>query len=172
MLLEQGADDWTRLHHGEHVSGPSAHEYRRRVANTARFAGRTVSQVRNAERLLAQAPPAVHHGEAMTCVWRQETAACRNAKLDQGLPADDFPDEAECRTACPNRAYTDRDIDQQREHLDILRRHATDPLAPIPRRDRAAAQATQIQTIIDHHEQTRPAHRAGTSEPTSQGARR
>jgi hypothetical protein len=91
----------------------------------------------------------------MTCVWRTETAACRNVKLDDGPPAADAPDECECRTACPNLAYTDRDIEHQRRHLNILQIHATDPLAPTPRRDRAAAQAKQIQAIIDRHEQAR-----------------
>jgi len=41
----------------------------------------------------------------MTCVWRAETAACRKAKIAQGLPADDVPDETECRTTCQNLAW-------------------------------------------------------------------
>ncbi len=92
----------------------------------------------------------------MTCVWRQQTAACRQAALDQGTPAGDGPDETSCRAACLNLAYTDRDIDQQRRRLTAFQHTAADPLAPRPRRDRAAAQATQAQAIIDRHQQTRP----------------
>jgi integrase len=168
MVLDQADEDRTRLDEGEHVSGPSAADYKTRVAHTARFAGRTVQHARNAQRLLAQTGPGVHHGQAMTCVWRTETAACRNAKLDDGLPAPEAPDESKCRTACPNLAYTDRDIEQQHRHLNILQIHATDPLAPTPRRDRAAAQAKQIQAIIDRHEQTGPSN----DTPRTRGARR
>lgn len=160
--LEQAGEDRARLDEGEHVSGPSAADYQTRVTHTARFAGRTVSHSRNAERLLAHAGPGIHHGQAMTCVWRTETAACRNAKLDERLPADDAPDESECRSTCLNLAYTDRDIEQQRRRLGILRTQVADPLAPAPRRDRAAAQAAQIQAIIDRHDRTRPAHSTGS----------
>jgi hypothetical protein len=175
MVLEQADEDRTRLDEGEHVSGLSAADYKTRVTHTARFAGRTVNHARNAQRLLAQTGPGVRHGQAMTCVWRTETAACRNAKLDEGLPAADAPDESECRTACPNLAYTDRDIEQQRRRLEILQIHTTDPLAPTPRRDRAAAQAKQIQAIIDRHEQTGPTphqRQPITRQPKKRGARR
>jgi len=51
------------------------------------------------------------------------------------------------------------------QRLDILQIHIADQFAPAPRRDRATAQATQIQAIIDWHEQTRPAHGSGNPEP-------
>ena len=91
----------------------------------------------------------------MTCVFRTETAACRKAKLDLGLPAD-APDEPECRPTCQNLAYTDRDIQQLKRELATLEKLAADPLAPSPIRDRAAAHAAQRHAIIKRHEQARP----------------
>lgn len=156
-VVEQIDDDLSLLEDGEHVSGPSSAEYRARIMRVSRFAGRAVTGVRNAERLLTQADPSIHHGEAMTCVWRAETAACRKAKLEQELPIDDEPDESECRTSCQNLAYTDRDIEQIRKDVAALSTAAQDPLAPRPIRDRAAARADQRRVIIEHHESSRPA---------------
>jgi hypothetical protein len=87
FILEQNDDDWARLEAGEHVSGPAVAEYRARLAHVRRFAGRTVSQVRNVRRLLNQVDSDIHHGEAMTCVWWPESAACHQGKRDRGLPA-------------------------------------------------------------------------------------
>lgn len=137
------------------MSGPSAQEYRARVARSARFAGRAVTQVRNVERLLSHADPDIHHGEAMTCVWRADTAACRQAKLAAGLPANEAPDESECRSACPNLAYTDRDIAHQRKRLAVWAADAADPLAPRPLRDRAGVLAERARLIIARHESVR-----------------
>jgi hypothetical protein len=148
MVVDQTDHDLALLHDGEHVSGPSAAEYRARTARVSRFTGRVVTHVRCAERLLAQADTNVHHGEAMTCVWRAETAACRKAKLERGPSTDDSPDEAECRTTCQNFAYTDRDVEQLKRELTALHAAAADPLAPRPIRDRATAQAAQRQAII------------------------
>ncbi|MFH8583259.1 integrase [Streptomyces celluloflavus] len=152
LIVEQSEEDWTLLEEGEQVSGPSSAEYRRRVAQARRFAGRVVNRVRNVERLLGQVDPSIHHGEGVTCVWRAETAACRTAKLDQGLPADDAPDESECRSTCQNLAYTDRDIAQLRSRLVVLETGAADPLAPHPLRDRAAAQAAQVRRVLSRHD--------------------
>jgi hypothetical protein len=152
LIIDQIEEDVQRLEAGEHVSGPSAQEYRDRVARSAPFAGRVVTVVRNVERLLEQADPAVHHGQGMTCVWRAATAACRKAKLALGLPGADAPDEAECRSSCANLAYTDRDIAELQQELVMLQADAADPLAPMPRRDRAAVQAAQHLTIIERHQ--------------------
>ncbi|MFG3527425.1 hypothetical protein ACGF8B_11810 [Streptomyces sp. NPDC047917] len=151
LIIGQIEDDARRLDAGEHVSGPSAQEYRDRVARSAPFAGRVVTGVRDVERLLEQADPAVHHEQGMTCVWRAATAACRKAKLTLGLPGADAPDEAECRSTCVNLAYTDRDIAELQQELVVLQAAAADPLAPKPRRDRAAAQVAQDLTIIERH---------------------
>jgi integrase len=154
LVLEQTDRDWSSLTDGEHVSGPSAEEYKTRVTRAVRFAGRIINRVRNVERFMGQADPSIHHGEAMTCVWRAETAACRKNKLELGLPANDAPDESECRSTCQNLAYTDRDIHQLRERLTVLDASATDLLAPRPLRDRAAAQADQARKIIQRHKQS------------------
>jgi hypothetical protein len=155
-VLEQIDEDWTAVEAEEHVSGPSAAEYRSRVARAAPFAGRVVNKVRSVERLLTQADPEIHHGEGMTCVWRAETAACRKAKIEMGLPPADAPDEAECRSNCQNLAYTDRDIDHLRSRLTSLEGRARDPLSPRPRRDRAVEQAERVRAVIERHDRTRP----------------
>jgi len=162
LALEQAGQDRVLLEDGEHVSGPSAAEYRARTEQAAGFAGRVVTSVRNAERLLAQANRNIHHGQGMTCVWTKETAACRKAELAIGLPGADAPDDAECRQACVNLAYTDRDIQQLTGRLAALEAHARDPLTPQPLRDRAAAQAVIVRRIIGQHSQARPQRAPGT----------
>lgn len=151
FIIDQVERDSQRLADGEHVSGPSADEYRTRVERTASFEGRVVTSVGSVERLLEQVDPAIYHGQGMTCVWRAATAACRKAKLALGLPDDDAPDESECRSACSNLAYTDRDIEDVQRRRERHQADAADPLAPRPRRDRAAAQAAQLSGIIDRH---------------------
>ncbi len=109
---------------------PAAAEYRTRVQAAPCFAGRAVTSARAASRLLA-ADPSIHHGEAMGgCVWRAETAACRNARLQQNLPVTDAPEPGECQSSCCNLPYTDRDITTARRQLTLLHQAATDPLAP------------------------------------------
>ncbi|WP_405386235.1 site-specific integrase [Streptomyces sp. NBC_01102] len=157
MVLEQSEDDWTRLDEdNEHVSGPAAAEYRRRTAGAATFLGRTVRAQASVKRLLEQSDTDIHHGEAMTCVHRAETAECRKEKLLLGLPADDGPDESLCHSTCANLAYTDRDIADHRRRLLVLETEARDPMTPRPRRDRAAAKAAQICAVIELHEASRP----------------
>jgi hypothetical protein len=155
MVIDQAADDLGHLSAGEHVSGPSAEEYRRRLDRSRPFAGRAVDKVRNAERLLASTDPNIHHGRGMTSVYRAETALCRIAREEVGLDGEG-PDKADCRSACTNLAYTDRDSDALAQRLRVLERGATDPLAPKPLRDRCAAQASRIRAIIDRHQMTRP----------------
>jgi hypothetical protein len=140
------------------VSGPAVAEYRARLTHARRFAGRTIPQVRNVRRLLNQVNSDIHHGQAMTCVWRPETAACRKDKRDPGLPAPDGPDESECRSTCQNLAYTDRDIQQMTADVTAMEHAATDPLAPRPLRDRAAARAAQRRAITTRHQASRPAN--------------
>jgi integrase len=67
MVLEQADTDWRHLAGGEHVSGPAASDYRTRIQAARPFAGRAVTSIRAAERLLAAADLSIHHGEAMTC---------------------------------------------------------------------------------------------------------
>lgn len=158
LVTEQAGQDHALLEDGEHVSGPSAAEYRARVERAAGFAGRVVTSVRNAERLLNGADQNIHHGDGMTCVWTKETAACRKAKLAAGLPDADAPDDTECRSARVNLAYTDRDIRQLAGRLAVLEDRAGDTLAPRPLRDRAAAQAAGIRAVIARHAQAPGQH--------------
>jgi integrase len=158
MVLDQNDDDQTLAEDGEHVSGPSATEYRTRLGRVAKFSGRVVRSIRSAERLLHQADPDIHHGEGMTCVYRAETAECRKEKIMLGLPAGSAPEESFCQTACINLAYTDRDIMHVGQQLADYEATASDVLAPRPRRDRAAAQAAAARKVIDRHEATRPSH--------------
>jgi hypothetical protein len=152
LVLEQIGEDARRLEAGEHVSGPSSDEYQRRIADTAHFPGRTVISPRSAARLLVGTDPQVHHGQGMTCVWRPETAACRAARLAQGLPESPGPEESECRSTCTNLAFTDRDIAHRKQELRALEADRDNPLAPRPLRDRAAAQAERTAALIHRHE--------------------
>ncbi|MFG2440804.1 integrase SAM domain protein [Streptomyces sp. NPDC048508] len=152
MVLEQNDEDWTLVQDGEHVSGPSAREYQARLSRSTSFSGRVVRSVRSVERLLNQVDPDIHHGEGMSCVHRAETAECRKEKLALGLPEDSGPDETFCRSSCTNLVYTDRDIAHQQGRIPLWDATATDPLSPRPRRDRAAALASQARTVIEEHE--------------------
>ncbi|WP_051845836.1 hypothetical protein [Streptomyces sp. NRRL F-5053] len=162
MVLEQNEQDARLLESGEHISGPAADEYRHRVRTRARFSGRVVTAGRSVDRLLEQTDPNIHHGEAMTCVWRRETAACRKARLGAGLPAEDGPNEAECWSSCSNLLYTDRNIVVQRRLQQQWEQAAADQLSPRPRRDRAAALAERSRTIIEAH-QSRPVPTTSTT---------
>jgi integrase len=154
-VVDRLDEDLGLLADGEHVSGPSAQEYRNRLERRASFAGRVVNKSRNLERLLNSADPDIHHGRAMTCVHRKETALCAKAREAAGVPTDG-PHEAECQLACVNLAFTDRDIASLGEDLRRWQAEARDPLSPRPRRERAAAQANRIASIIERHERTRP----------------
>jgi len=167
MVLEQNDHDAELLAAGESISGPSAAEYRSRVARAARFTGRVVATVRNAERLLSQVDPNIHHGKGMTCVWRRETAACRLAKLEVGLPAGDGPDESACQSGCQNLAYTDRNVALQRSRAQRWTETAADPLVPRPLRDRAAAPSARANAIIDRHKVSRQEHEEQQRHATS-----
>jgi integrase len=156
MVIDQVSDDLGQLDHGEHVSGPSAAEYRRRLQHAVPFAGRVVDKARNAERLLTSSDPSIHHGRGMTCVYTAETALCRTARLAAGLPAEG-PDESSCQSACTNLAYTDRDIDVLRDRHAHLVNAASDPLSPRPLRDRVRTQADRLNALIARHEGPRPA---------------
>ncbi|WDZ88796.1 hypothetical protein [Nocardiopsis sp. HUAS JQ3] len=155
MISEQMDEDLRALAEGEYVSGPSAQEYQRRVRKAgAVFTGRVVNQAGNAQRLLAGKHPHIHHGLGMTCVWRPETAACRQEREAAGLDVRG-PDPQLCRTTCTNLAYTDRDIENKRRELTRHETAAADPLSPKPLRDREAAKAAQAHAVIVAHDQGR-----------------
>ncbi|MFI6061390.1 hypothetical protein [Streptomyces sp. NPDC051286] len=159
MVSEQVDEDLRALDEGEHVSGPSAREYRHRVRKSAAvFAGRVVIQADNARRLLSSKHPDIHHGQGMTCVWRYETAGCREEREAAGVDVQG-PDEPLCRTACVNLAYTDRDIGDKKRELARHEAAAADPLSPRPLRDREAAKAAQARAVITAHERGRRGNR-------------
>jgi integrase len=156
LILEQHEHDSRRLDDAEHVSGPAAGDYRARVAAGAQFLGRVVTSRRSVARLLNDVDQDIHHGEAMTCVWRPETAACRTARIEQGLPSNDTPTETECRSGCANLAYTDRDIAALRIQHTQSHLAAGDTLAPQPLRDRHRELADRTLLIIRRHNSSRP----------------
>ncbi|MCX4662932.1 hypothetical protein OG701_27425 [Streptomyces uncialis] len=152
MVSEQVDEDLRALDDGERVSGPSAREYRHRVRKSAAvFTGRVVIQADNARRLLSSKHPDIHHGQGMTCVWRYETAGCREEREAAGVDVHG-PDEPLCRTECVNLAYTDRNIEDKKRELARHEAAAVDPLSPRPLRDREAAKATQARAVITAHE--------------------
>ncbi|OAR27621.1 hypothetical protein A8W25_05230 [Streptomyces sp. ERV7] len=152
MVSEQVDEDLRALDDGEHVSGPSAQEYRHRVRKSAAvFTGRVVIHADNAQRLLSSKHPDIHHGRGMTCVWRYETAGCREEREAAGVDVHG-PDEPLCRTACVNLAYTDRDIEDKKRELTRHEAAAADPLSPRPLREREAAKAARARAVIAAHE--------------------
>ncbi|MCX5129430.1 hypothetical protein [Streptomyces sp. NBC_00347] len=153
MVVEQVDEDLLALDGGEQVSGPSAPEYRRRVHKAAKFAGRVLNQARNAGRLLASVNPNIHHGLGMTCVWRYETAGCREEREAAGVEVGG-PDERFCRTDCTNLAFTDRDIEHKRVEYRRWNASAEDALSPKPLRDRARVKAERARAVVVGHERS------------------
>ncbi|MER7582079.1 hypothetical protein [Kitasatospora sp. NPDC097691] len=153
MVLEQNEQDARLLDEGEHVSGPSADGYRRRVR--ARPLRRTRGH-RRKERGAAPRPGEPEHPPRRRHDLRMATRdrGLLQARLEAGLSAEDGPDESECRSACTNLAYTDRSIVEQRLRLKRWEATAADRPALRPLRDRAAALAAGSRVIIDAHERT------------------
>ncbi|KXP06837.1 hypothetical protein [Tsukamurella pseudospumae] len=94
-VLEHNQRDHELLTAGEHISGPAASNYHHRIQSAHRFAGHVVNRVRNAERLLQHIDHNIHHGNGMTCVYRADTAACRTARITEGLPTPTGPIDTE-----------------------------------------------------------------------------
>jgi integrase len=154
LRLEQFADAHHRLGDGEHVSGPAADGYRRRVGEAhARFAGRTVHTTRQARNLLADPTLQVFPGDGMHCVFIQTTALCQ---LRDGNDHRLTPDVTDCRPRCPNIARTDADVAILRADLRRLEQACDDPLAPAPRRARDQARAERLRAVIARHDQHQP----------------
>ncbi|MET7938228.1 hypothetical protein [Streptomyces sp. NPDC005322] len=92
----------------------------------------------------------IHHGELLTCVFRRETAACKDNHDDN----DSGPSWSRCRLICRNVARTDRDIIEITRHVQSLRKDAASPGMPDPLRQ-------SIQTRIAEHERAVADHQAG-----------
>jgi integrase len=158
----QLVEDERRLREGEQVSGPAANVYRERTAQASqRFAGRIVPTRRQAQAGLNSPELQVFHGHAMTCVFDRTKALCELRELSDDPRR--TPDLDNCRAACKNIARTDRDIQQMRLDLTALQADADDPLAPEPRRIRAATLAGRAQALIDSH-----VHEAQRATPTEE----
>ncbi|MFD8599851.1 hypothetical protein ACFV1L_33075 [Kitasatospora sp. NPDC059646] len=91
----------------------------------------------------------------MTCVHDAAKALCR-VFTTQGSTRQ-TPDQDDCRPACQNIAYTDRDIAEREARAEELRRLVADVLAPSPRHQRERAELQALQSIIDTHHRGRGA---------------
>jgi len=109
-------DDHQRLTLGEHVSGPAADAYRTRVAAGGRYAGLTITTQAQADNALANPSLNIHHGALLTCVYKPQSAACRDENDNHG----GGPAWSRCRLSCRNVARTDRDITELRRHVHDL----------------------------------------------------
>jgi hypothetical protein len=151
--LEQLTGDHRLLLDGEGVSGPAAEVYRQRVhAGHEQFAGRVLTNIRQARDMLTNPLLQIYPGRAMTCVFDPARALCQ-----QGRAAEDSgttPDLDDCRTTCQNVAYTDRDIRQLHQRAAHLQNLLGDFLAPSPRHQRIRAERDRLRELIRNHEQS------------------
>jgi integrase len=147
LRAETLLDDHERLQGGDHVSGPSAEVYSQRLADSQRFAGLTVTTHTQANQALANPALQIYHGALLTCVYRPETAACRDQDDAGNGPA--WP---RCRLLCGNIARTDRDIARLRDHVHSLQADMAAPGLPDPLRRRIQQRLeAHRRAIADHH---------------------
>ncbi|MBF6333240.1 hypothetical protein [Nocardia transvalensis] len=145
-------DDHQRLSlGGEHVSGPAADEYRRRVAAGSKYAGLAITTKAQVAHALSNPDLQVHHGPLLTCVYRPATAACRASE-----DADSGPSWRRCRMTCTNIARTDRDISELRNHVRSLRAELGIPGLPEPLQQRIQQRLQVHERAITDHESERP----------------
>ncbi len=144
-------DDSQRLERGEHVSGPAADEYRARIARASTFAGLTVTTKAQINTALSNSDLQIHHGAAVTCVFRRATAACLE-------PADSSAEPlwSQCRLGCVNAARTDRDATSLREHVTALQRDLATLELPEPLRQRIQTRLIEHRKALAEHESSRP----------------
>ncbi|MBO0823795.1 MAG: hypothetical protein J2P27_08050 [Actinobacteria bacterium] len=149
--LETLAEDEGLLGAGEHVSGPAADTYRHRVrAAHARFAGRVLTNTKQAKDMLANPLLQIYPGRAMTCVLDPAKALCQLSGAEGSTRH--TPDQHDCRPNCQNIAYTDRDIGQLKTRAQELHKIVDDPLAPSIRHQRERHELDRISGIIRRHE--------------------
>jgi hypothetical protein len=84
-------------------------------------------------------------------------AGPRQAAVGPGALRQLICDTTKVNTGAAETTDTDREIATLRERVTRMAAAAADPLAPSPLRDRAAAQASRAQDVIDRHESSRPA---------------
>ncbi|MBA0045100.1 integrase [Mycobacteroides sp. LB1] len=146
LRAEQLHDDAERLRLGEHISGPAAETYRARLDHRPQFAGTAITSAAQLHRIERNSALDIHHGTLLTCVYRQETAACHD-RSDQT-----DPNWARCRLSCGNIAYTDRDVAAVRKKLAVLSERAATPLLPTPLRTRLEQRFQQLSVAVHNHE--------------------
>ncbi|MDI9894734.1 hypothetical protein QM797_08340 [Rhodococcus sp. IEGM 1381] len=164
MRCETIHADHERLGSGEHVSGPAASSYVSRVTTAREFLGHSVSSPAQARALLANETLQIHHGTFLTCVYRAETAACRDFSQSAATPI-----WRKCKPSCRNIARTDQDIGALEAHNDEL---ISDPLhlhLPLPLRARLNERTTSNSSIISNHRDT-AASASELRKPQSQAA--
>lgn len=150
--LERLSDDHQSLLDGEHVSGPAAVVYRHRVhVGRDHFAGRVLTNIRQARDMLGNPLLQIYPGRAMTCVFDPAKAQCQQQQAEGDSRT--TPDLDDCRTTCQNIAYTDRDIHELRQHAAHLQDLLGDFLAPSPRNQRIRAERDRLNALIRSHEQ-------------------
>jgi hypothetical protein len=152
--LEQLTEDHRLLLDGEDVSGPAAEVYRQRVhAGHEQFAGRVLTNIRQAHDMLTNPLLQIYPGRAMTCVFDPAKALCQQ-RLGAADDSGTTPDLDDCRTTCQNIAYTDRDIRQLHQRAARLQDLLGDFLAPSPRHARIRAERDRLRELIRNHEQS------------------
>ncbi|SKH61826.1 phage integrase family protein [Mycobacteroides abscessus subsp. massiliense] len=157
MQLENLADDHQRLQDGEHVSGPAAQTYVQRInAAHSKFAGRVLTNMRQARDLLGNPLLQVFPGRAMTCVFDQSKALCQTRSIEDDPRR--TPDQDDCRRNCTNIAYTDRDIDVLSVEREALQGLLIESLAPSPRTKRLQSEIDRIGAILESHAQEANSH--------------
>lgn len=153
LRLEEIATDAEALDAGEHVSGPAAERYRRRVvAGNERFAGRVLQTSQAVQAVRSNPDLQVFSGQAMTCVFDARTALCES---DTQTDSRRTPTLDDCRLGCTNLARTDRDVSQLREEVAELREIVADPSAPSVRHRRERIQLEAMESAIKEHENGR-----------------
>ncbi|MEU9079108.1 site-specific integrase [Kitasatospora sp. NPDC048538] len=154
LRLEELADAEHRLRAGEHVSGPAAPTYTQRVHQASRqFAGRVLTNTRQARDLLDNPTLQIHEGKGMTCVFDPAKAKCRLGGDEQVRRT---PDLTDCQPGCQNIARTDRDITVLRGQIAELEVLVADPLSPSPRQERERHELARIAALVADHDRTRP----------------
>jgi len=153
--LEQLTEDHRLVLDGEDVSGPAAEVYRQRVhTGHEQFAGRVLTNIRQARDLLTNPLLQIYPGRAVTCVFDPAKALCQQHRAADHSGT--TPDLDDCRTTCQNIAYTDRDIQQLRQWGVRLHELLGDFLAPSPRHARIRAERDRLRELIRNHEQSQP----------------
>lgn len=152
--LERLTEDHERLAAGEYVSGPAAATYIHRINESHHtFAGRVLTNTSHAHDMLTNPLLQIYPGRAMTCVFDPAKALCQLRSNEGDVRA--TPDQDDCRPACRNLAYTDRDIAALRQQAAELESLLGDFLAPSPRNQRARAELDRVRALIGNHIRSR-----------------